>query len=74
MNYKNQTYLIIEVSPRDNASKYPSKFTEPERHNKIYQYIWQVQCFQLQNKVMYKGYWNKSNVHKRNKIIEKHIK
>jgi len=37
LNYINtniQTYLIIDVRPKDSASKYPSQLTEPERCNK----------------------------------------
>lgn len=37
LNYINtniQTYLIIDVRPKDSASKYPSQLAEPERCNK----------------------------------------
>lgn len=31
--YASQTYLNIDVRPNDIASKYPSKFSEPESYN-----------------------------------------
>jgi hypothetical protein len=31
----NQTYLTIDVIPKDNASKYPSQLAEPENVTKM---------------------------------------